>query len=609
MVNEGIAPGSGQLTEGVEHHQPPEVSHESHISDHPYVIRKDLSGPQLSGLGCYIENTIIGPFQGPALFRPLFDSEGQPAGSERILPEKIAFRPDDKPNDKFVSKGSVVSGTFTPIGFTVSSLDSLERLVICNGLAEGCRLHEALMLPVACGVGDGSIKSIAAAISDKHPHIRLVAAVDNDESGIKAGKESGLTYSHPQSAKDWSDVYQQSGSDGVLAEYQEGLIAPEVGPFDLSRASVMDLLDTTPPPREWLVRDRLPLWIVGILAAAGGTGKSMATLQLAVSVCTGLEWLEHAIETQGAVLILSAEDDREEVHRRLAAVISHYAEMVDPTDQAAFRPYLNLIKKRLFIFDRVGDDNRLTAKVDRETRRTALAQSIIGAANQINNCVLIVLDPLSRFDGGDPNDNSDGTRLIESAETIRRETGATVLLPHHVSKAGIRDTQSGQEAVRGASGLVDGARWVGLLSTMRADDAESYGIDPDDAGRYVRFRTPKNNYGPPWEGAWLERRAGGILSISDLKPEKEAKGARKSEVEYQELVRRISELIEKKGPMAKRRIEDEYGGSTNILKAGQKKVRNTITRAIEEGLLVRMKRFDGQENIGVPEINQTERAA
>ena len=335
----------------------------------------------------------------------------------------------------------------------------------------------------------------------------------------------------------------------------------------------------------------------------------MATLQLAVSVCTGLEWLEHAIETQGSVLILSAEDDREEVHRRLAAVISHYAEMVDPTAQAAFRPYLDLIRERLFIFDRVGDDNRLTAKIDRETRRTALAQSIIGAANQISNCVLIVLDPLSRFDGGDPNDNSDGTRLIESAESIRRETGATVLLPPHVSKAGIRDSQSGQEAVRGASGLVDGARWVGLLSTMRADDAESYGIDPDDAGRYVRFRTPKNNYGPPWEGAWLERRAGGILSISDLKPEKEEKRARKSEVEYQELVRRISELIEKKGPMAKRRIEDEYGGSTNILKAGQKKVRNTITRAIEEGLLVRMKRFDGQENIGVPEINQTERAA
>ena len=252
MVNERKAPGSEQLTEGLEQYQPPEVSHDSRISDHPYVIRKELSESQLSGLGCYIENTTIGPFQGPALFRPLFDSEGQPAGSERILPEKITFRPDDKPNDKFVSKGSVVSGTFTPIGF--SSLDSLERLIICNGLAEGCRLHEALMLPVACGVGDGSIESIAAMISQKHPHLKLVAAVDNDESGIRAGKESGLKYSHPQTAKDWSDLYQQSGSDAVLAEYQEGLRAPEVGPFDLSRASVMDLLDSTPPAREWLVR-------------------------------------------------------------------------------------------------------------------------------------------------------------------------------------------------------------------------------------------------------------------------------------------------------------------------------------------------------------------
>jgi len=80
---------------------------------------------------------------------------------------------------------------------------------------------------------------------------------------------------------------------------------------------VGDLLDTDPPAREWLVTDRPPRGVVGVLAAAGGTGKSMATLQLAISVCTGLDWLEMPIDKTGAVLMFSAEDDRDEIHRRL----------------------------------------------------------------------------------------------------------------------------------------------------------------------------------------------------------------------------------------------------------------------------------------------------
>ena len=63
-------------------------------------------------------------------------------------------------------------------------------------------------------------------------------------------------------------------------------------PFDLSAAGVGLMLETDPPPRLWLVKDRLPLGVVGLLAAAGGTGKSMGVLQLAVSVATGLPWLD-----------------------------------------------------------------------------------------------------------------------------------------------------------------------------------------------------------------------------------------------------------------------------------------------------------------------------
>ena len=360
------------------------------------------------------------------------------------------------------------------------------------------------------------------------------------------------------------------------------------GRFDLSAASVGDLLRTPPPPRQWLVRDRLPLNVVGMLAAAGGTGKSMNALQLAVSICTGLPWLDMEIENTGKVLIFSAEDDRDETHRRLHTVAEHYATLVDPFDPEAFEPYREKIAENLFVFDCVGMDNRLTAKVDRETVRTEMAQVVTQVADEAQGVALIILDPLARFDGGDPNDNADSTRLIECAEQIRKDTGATVLLPHHVNKSSMRDPGSGQEAVRGGSGLVDGARWVGLLRNMGEQEAGLYGLKwkEGEARALVSFTTPKANYSAPWDGLWLRRIAGGVLVPTELKESKTEEKERKADQEHRDIVRRVIELIENKGPMARRRIEDNYGGTTGVLKASQRKVRGSIIRAIEEGHLI-----------------------
>lgn len=365
-------------------------------------------------------------------------------------------------------------------------------------------------------------------------------------------------------------------------------------PFDLKAASVAELLVTDPPERRWLVNDRLPLGVVGLLAAAGGTGKSMATLQLAVSVATGLEWLEMPIGEPGAVLMFSGEDDREEIHRRLKAVVEMYADTIDPFDNAAFQPYRDKIAERLYVFDCVGKDNRLTAKMNGELHRTAFVRRVIEVAEQVPECKLIVLDPLARFDGGDPNDNADSTRLVECAEEIRKATGATVLLPHHVSKASMKDNASGQEAVRGGSGLVDGSRWVGLLSTMRADTAEKeYGIDPEEAAKLVRFTTPKANYSAPWEGVWLRRVAGGAL-VPTIVEKAESKTDKKAEERYQAFLVIARDLIKKKqekGEYLTPRKMRDYAGREGVFGIGEQSLRSCVTRALENGEL--FQREDG----------------
>uniref|UniRef100_UPI003A8D1E04 AAA family ATPase n=1 Tax=Marinobacter sp. TaxID=50741 RepID=UPI003A8D1E04 len=391
------------------------------------------------------------------------------------------------------------------------------------------------------------------------------------------GSKSGRSVARYNAANDFTDIEATNDS-----------------PFDLHAAKVGDLLATDPPERRWLVAERIPLGIVGLLAAAGGTGKSMATLQLAVSVCTGLDWLELPMGESGSVLMFSAEDDREEVHRRLKSVVEMYSDTVDPFDPDAFNEHTIKIAERLHVFDRVGMDNRLTAKLNGELHRTAFVRRVIEVAEQVPDCKLIVLDPLARFDGGEPNDNADSTRLIECAEEVRKATGATVLLPHHVSKASMKDNASGQEAVRGGSGLVDGSRWVGLLSTLKADVAEKeYNLEPDESAKLVRFTTPKANYSAPWEGVWLRRIAGGAL-VPTILEKAEGKPQKKAEERYTSFLLIAKDLIrkkEKEGEYLNVTKLRNYGGQEGVFGMGVGSVRACITRALEEGEL--FQRDDG----------------
>jgi RecA-family ATPase len=592
-------PAAGQASGGTI-----EKQHPDDTTPHPYLERKMIDFAELqAACHCevYIDSDQVAiegrdPYRGQFLFRELVTISGERAGFERILPERIEKSPGDKPNDKFTTQGSQVSGAFTPIGFSVSELMQLDRrVIVCAGLADGYRIHEATGEPVACGVGEANICSVVEAIRQLNNNI--LVAVDNDDAGRRAGVNSGAPWTRPNHCKDWSDLYQSEGAASVADEISSHINSPgEDDPYGLQAATVGDLLDSEPPAREWLVTDRLPLGVVGLLAAAGGTGKSMATLQLAFSVCTGLPWLEMPMDRSGAVLIFSAEDDRDEIHRRLRTILRLYS---DDTP-GSFEPHRAAVARNLYIWDRVGQDNRLTEKLNGVTGRTALVNWIVNAAQQVPDLALIVLDPLARFDGGDPNDNADSTRLIECAEQIRKATGATVLLPHHVNKGSLKDSASGQEAVRGGSGLVDGSRWVGLLAGLRADQAKKdYGIDPDEAGQYVRFTTPKANYSAPWEGTWLRRLAGGALVPCELQAVQDTEREQKAQDRYEAFLVKAKEMIrkavQKNDPLTARKLR-AYGGTAGVFGMGDHMLRGCIKRAIEEGDII--KGFDHTLRLG-----------
>lgn len=352
--------------------------------------------------------------------------------------------------------------------------------------------------------------------------------------------------------------------------------------FRLKDSRFGRFLEKDPPERRWTIVDCLPHPIVAGLGAKGGAGKSTLTYQLAFSVTTGLDFLGLPMGDPGGFLYLASEDDEDELHRRGQVLFSHYAREAQlagrPLDQKA-------IADRLHVVSRVGADNRLTRTgQDGAAHATEFVDRIIASARQIADLRVIVLDPVSRFRGGRPNDEMDNTIFIEAAETIRDETGATVLVTSHVSRAGIREG-GGQEILRGSTALPDGLRWVATMEPLKRERAKDYGLHEDEAGRYLKLLVVKNNYAPEFPGLWLRREAGGVLVPVDLERNPMTESQSKAEREYLDIVASLQGLIQSEGPKSRNQIRD-YTGLHGVLGAGDKTVRSVIERAIRDGSLV-----------------------
>lgn len=328
------------------------------------------------------------------------------------------------------------------------------------------------------------------------------------------------------------------------------------------------MLDRLPPAIDWLVRDRIPAGIVGGIVAPGGTGKSMALIQLAVALATGKPWLGMTVDRPRRVMVVSAEDGRDDFHRRLRAVAGSGCD---------------LLRDNLYFFDRTGLDNRLTQKTgDGTIKQTAMVPTIAGVAGIIR-AEVIVIDPLARFSGGNENSNDDGTRMVEALEAIRKQTSATVLVAHHTSK----NAERTQTAARGASALVDGFRWLALMQPMSVDDGKKFGIAPDGQNRFVWIGVVKSNYSGNWPGMWLHRAENGVLSPADLKPASRKKtDPETAKTEYQGFLERMTKLLQEHGSMSQNRVETLYSGSGGTLGVGQKKCRALIEQALKTGDLV-----------------------
>ena len=249
-----------------------------------------------------------------------------------------------------------------------------------------------------------------------------------------------------------------------------------------------DWEDLPVPEREWIVPGYIPHKTVTLLSGDGSVGKSLLVLQLAVGRVLAHEWIGLMPEP-GRTLILSAEDDGDEMHRRLEDIRKFYGARM--TDLAGMQ-----------LVDLVGEDSILGALVRGQIEPTPMYHALDEYLTEWTPS-LTALDVLADMFGGDENSRVQSRQFIGLLKKLARKHNCAFLILAHPSLTGM-NTGTGTS---GSTGWSNAVRSRLYLQTAKASD----GSEPNPNLRTLQGM--KSNYGVPGGKIDLEWKNGLFVPV------------------------------------------------------------------------------------------------
>lgn len=378
------------------------------------------------------------------------------------------------------------------------------RSILCEGFATGASIFEAQPDQVCVTFSCGNMEYVAREMHANGAKF-ILAADGKAQAQMRAlGAELDVPVIIPPSdidGDDFNDLHQERGIDAVRAAFAQGLIdfqnrppPPEPPPFcNIEFVDAFDFKETDIPLRPWLVPGALMSGCTHILAAPGGTGKSLFTLQFAIMLARGTAWGHWKPKRKCRVMIINAEDDVDEQRRRLSAARTV---MEIPSDE----PTSGILIAK-------NPSSILTAHMDEKVKRP-VATPLVGELVEMiryHQIDAIIVDPFAETFEGDENSNNDAKWAMKVwRDDIARATGCAVYLVHHTTKnAG--DKAGSADAIRGAGALVNSARMASTLFVMTEGEAEPLGVKTEERYRYVRYDDAKANASLIGNRHWFEK--------------------------------------------------------------------------------------------------------
>jgi phage/plasmid primase-like uncharacterized protein len=461
-------------------------------SEHPYLARK-----QVGAFGVRT-NAAEG-----TLLIPMRNRYAEIRGVQSIPPQ----------GKKRYLKGVAVDGVFHVIEGDISTV------YLCEGYATGASIHMATGAAVAVCFDTGNLPKAALNIREVFPKAKLIVAADDDRwsdrnSGItsanKAAQLVGADVVSPDfqdlstHPTDFNDLHVLEGLDAVRAQVRGYSVR-------IKDWSLGALRDQPVPERQWLVEHTIPLGGAMILAAPGGTGKGMLILDLAIKVAsdqpqnidlnTNVIALGNKVCAHGPVVMFSAEDDRDEIHRRAQAMHG-----------GTFPENLYAV-----CLPDVDGLQAMAMEVRGSLEFTPWWREMIDQIERIKP-KLVVLDPLACFVLADLNARQIGASVMSALTKLAKANMCAVIAVHHLNKLkdNVKTIEMAKTQISGSAGFVDHGRGAYVFwpeDDKRAKETCKALDEPFARGKIIRGGLAKANFPGDQEEKVYVRQSNGLLAV------------------------------------------------------------------------------------------------
>jgi RecA-family ATPase len=253
----------------------------------------------------------------------------------------------------------------------------------------------------------------------------------------------------------------------------------------------------TIPPRQWLHAGHYIRGFLSATIAPGGLGKTSLQLVEAVGMTGGRDLLKGTTAPPLNVWYWNLEDPRDEIDRRIAAILLHYG-IADGSSKVAGK------WGRLFVN---SEEPLVIAAMGRD--ETVVAEPVVGRlmseiiGHQID---ALIVDPFVSSHKVPENDNGAIDTVAKTWSRIARTCNCAVEVAHHIRKPSSGSTaEITVDDARGAGALKDAGRSVRVLNVMSKEEAETISIKPAQRRCYFHIDDGKANMKPPAEISTGER--------------------------------------------------------------------------------------------------------
>jgi hypothetical protein len=236
------------------------------------------------------------------------------------------------------------------------------------------------------------------------------------------------------------------------------------------------------PPREWHVVHRIPAATVTLLSGDGGTGKSTIALQLIVATGYGDEWLGARVDKQGPGWFLSAEDDDDEIRRRLGAILDHQGRDLEDLKGRGVRWGC------LDDASEYSEGDAVLGEADRTGRinSTPLYAALLARAVAERPAAIVIENAADVF-AIDEINRSQVRQAVALLRRLAKRSGAAVILISHPSLYGLNS----------GSGTSGSTQWSNAVRSRLYFAAVKK--SDDDETDICELTVKKANYGPTGE--------------------------------------------------------------------------------------------------------------